>query len=129
MVNDDLTHTIIGCAYRVDNTMGHGFLEAVYEECMMIELRKHGIPVLQQHPIRVIYEGQVVGEFVVDLFVEPPVIVELKAVRTILQIHEVQLVNYLKATGIDLGLLINFGEEKVEVRRKRRELPKPDSVF
>lgn len=75
-------------------------------------------------PIKVHYRGRVVGEFVADLFVRQSVIVELKAVRTLLQIHEVQLVNYLKATNTDVGLLINFGEEKVEVKRKVRTLPR-----
>ncbi len=103
--------------------MGHGFLESVYENCMLIELHKLGLRVQNQHPIKVVYDGQIVGEFQADLFVENVVIVELKAVRTILQVHEVQLVNYLKATGIDVGLLLNFGEQRVEVKRKLRVLP------
>jgi GxxExxY protein len=127
MEHEELTRQIIGCAYRVFNTLGHGFLESVYENCMLIELRKLGLQVENQHRIKVFYEGHVVGEFEADLFVEGVVIVELKAVRTILQVHEVQLVNYLKATGIDTGLLINFGEQKVEVKRKQRLLHNPDT--
>jgi GxxExxY protein len=86
-------------------------------------LRKLGIAVENQHPIKVYYEGIEVGKFEADLFVEGKVIVELKAVRTTLMVHEVQLVNYLKATGIDVGLLLNFGEQRVEVKRKLRVLP------
>ena len=123
MEHDDLTRRIIGCAYRVYNAMGYGFLESVYENCLLIELRATGLRVENQVPIKVRYQGQVVGEFVVDLLVDDRVIVELKAVRTLLMIHEVQLVNYLKATGIDTGLLLNFGEQRVEVKRKLRVLP------
>lgn len=123
MEHEGLTRQIIGCAYKVFNTMGHGFLESVYENCMLIELRKLGLNVTNQHKIQVRYEGVVVGDFDADLFVDGKVIVELKAVRTLINIHEVQLVNYLKATGIDIGLLINFGEQRVEVKRKLRVLP------
>jgi GxxExxY protein len=128
MEHDELTRQIIGCAYRVFNAMGHGFLESVYEKCMAIELRRLGIRAECQYPIKVHYDGHEVGAFEADLFVEGVVIVELKAVRAVLMIHEVQLVNYLKATGIDVGLLINFAEQKVEVKRKRRLLPSPDDT-
>jgi GxxExxY protein len=124
--HEELTRKIIGCAYRVHNKMGSGFLESVYENCMLIELRKLGIEAAPQHPITVHYEGQVVGSFAADLFVAGLVIVELKAVRTMLLVHEVQLVNYLRATGMEVGLLINFGEKSVEVRRKLRLLPDED---
>lgn len=126
MEHEELTRQIIGCAYKVFNAMGHGFLESVYEKCMLIELQKLGLSVLNQHPIKVYYEGEVVGDFEADVFVESKVIVELKAVRTLLQIHEIQVVNYLKATGINVGLLINFAEQQVEVRRKLRVLPVGD---
>jgi GxxExxY protein len=110
--------------------MGHGFLESVYENCMLIELRRVGLRLENQYPIKVHYQGQVVGAFEADLFVENAVIVELKSVSTLIKIHEVQLVNYLKATGIDIGLLINFGLDRVEVRRKLRVLPDdPDSAL
>jgi len=122
MQHEELTKQIIGCAYRVYNTMGFGFLESVYEKCMMIELKKAGLKVKSQHPITVYYEDEVVGEFVADLVVEEEVIVELKSVRRIVQAHEVQLVNYLVATRIDVGLLLNFGEQKVEVKRKVKTL-------
>src|SRR5579871_5405569 len=116
MLHEDLTRKIIGCAYRVFNAMGHGFLESVSENCMLVEFEKIGVRASNQYPIKVYYDGRVVGAFEADLFVENCVIVELKSVRTTLMVHEVQLVNYLKATGIDVGLLINFGEKQVEVK-------------
>lgn len=121
----DLTQTIIGCAYGVFNRMGFGFLESVYENCLLIELRKAGLRSEAQTPITVCYEGQVVGEFVADVLVEDTIIIELKSVRKLALCHEVQLVNYLVATGKPVGLLLNFGEQGVEVKRKVRELNSP----
>ena len=118
----ELTEKIIGCAYRVYNTMGFGYLESVYEKCLMIELKKAGLRCETQKPITVRYEGETVGEFVADVVVEDTIILELKSVRHLSEAHEVQLVNYLVATGNAVGLLINFGEEKVEVKRKLRKL-------
>lgn len=126
MQDEELTKTIIGCAYQVHNTLGAGFLEKVYENALTIELQKHELRVQQQKPITVYYEGQVVGEYIADLSVEDRVIVELKAGGALNKAHEVQLVNYLAATGIDIGLLFNFGES-VEVKRKYREY-KPKKV-
>jgi GxxExxY protein len=102
--------------------MGYGFLESVYEKCLMIELKKAGLRAERQKPICVEYEGQIVGEFIADIIVEESVILELKSVKQIIRAHEVQLVNYLVATGIDIGLILNFAEQKVEVRRKLRNL-------
>ena len=118
----EITEKIIGCAYRVYNKMGFGFAESVYENCLMIELGKAGLQFESQKPITVCYEGKNVGDFFADLLVEDEIIVELKSVRHLAQRHEVQLVNYLVATGIDVGLLLNFGEERVEVKRKVRTL-------
>jgi GxxExxY protein len=120
MTADDLTHIIIGCAYKVHNTLGPGFLEKVYENALRIELEKAGFRVKQQEPINVIYEGQIVGEYYADLWVNERVVVELKAALFLAKEHEVQLVNYLTATGVNDGLLINFGPS-VQVRRKFRE--------
>ncbi len=117
----DLTEKIIGCAYRVYNTMGFGFLESVYEKCLLMELLKEGLNAESQKPITVHYENEVVGEFVADIIVEDTIILELKSVRHIAQAHEVQLVNYLVATGKQVGLILNFGERKVEVKRKIRD--------
>jgi GxxExxY protein len=109
----ELTEKIIGCAYRVYNRMGYGFLESVYEKCLLIELRNAGLSAVSQKPITVFYDNKVVGEFVA--------ILELKSVRQIIQAHEVQMVNYLVATEKAVGLIINFGERKVEIKRKVRD--------
>ena len=119
----ELTEKIIGCAYRVYNRMGFGYLESVYEKCMLIELRKAGFDIESQKPIRVQYDGEVVGDFIADILVNDTVILELKSVRKLVEAHEVQLVNYLVATGKPVGLLINFGETRVEVKRKVKDLP------
>ena len=120
MIDDELTQKIIGCAYKVHNALGSGFLEKIYENAFRIELGKAGITVKQQEPITVCYEGQVVGEYCADLWVEDRVIIEVKAVQSLITQHEVQLVNYLTATGVENGLLINFGPS-VQVKRKFRE--------
>ena len=122
MQHKELTEKIIGCAYRVYNKIGFGFLESVYEKCLIIELRNAGLTAEEQKEIKVYYEGQEVGDFKADIVVEDTVIVELKSVRRIIQAHEVQLVNYLVATNKPTGLLLNFGERKVEVKRKVKEL-------
>jgi GxxExxY protein len=114
-----ITETIIGCAYRVYQTLGHGFLEKVYENALRIELEEAGLQVQQQVPIQVWYRGRPVGDYFADLLVEGRVIVEIKAVRELAKEHEVQLVHYLTATGIEDGLLINFGPS-VEIKRKFR---------
>ena len=118
----ELTEKIIGCAYRVYNKMGFGFVERVYEKCMLIELSKAGIHAESQKPITVFYDDESVGEFVADIVVKDTIILELKSVRKIIEAHEVQLVNYLVATKRPVGLIINFGENKVEIKRKVREL-------
>ncbi len=118
----ELTEKIIGCAYRVYNKMGFGFLESVYEKCMLIELRKAELIAEAQKPITVTYEDEIVGEFVADIVVENTIILELKSVRRVVMAHEVQLVNYLVATGKQVGLILNFGERQVEIKRKVKEL-------
>lgn len=119
---ESITEKIIGCAYKVYNTMGYGFLESVYEKCLLIELRKTGLNSEYQKQIIVNYEGEVVGNFIADIFVEDSIILELKSVKNLAKAHEVQLVNYLVATEKNVGLLINFGEDKVEIKRKVRVL-------
>ena len=114
-----LTETIIACAYRVHIALGPGFLEKVYENALRIELEEARLHTEQQTPIPVSYRGRLGGDFYADLWVEGRVIVELKAVRQMTKEHEVQLVNYLQANGIDDGLLINFGPS-VDVKRKFR---------
>ena len=102
MQYEAITEKVIGCAYQVYNQMGFGFLESVYENCMAIELRRAGLNIEQQQPITVHYHGEIVGEFVADLIVDGVIIVELKSVRRIIKAHEIQLVNYLVATGMDV---------------------------
>ncbi|MDL1982975.1 MAG: GxxExxY protein [Deltaproteobacteria bacterium] len=118
----EVTETIIGCAYRVYNKMGFGFLESVYEKCLLIELHKSGLDTESQKPITVYYEDEIVGEFVADIIVNDAIIIELKSVKRIIKAHEVQLVNYLVATGKPVGLILNFGERKVEIKRKVKDL-------
>ena len=111
------TERIITCAYRVSNTLGSGFLEKIYENALAIELRQNGLKVEQQHPIRVLYRGEPVGDFSADLLVEDCVIVELKSARTLDDVHSAQCLNYLKATGLRICLLFNFGKPRVDLRR------------
>ena len=120
----ELSQKVISCAYAVHNSLGVGFLEKVYEGALAIELKAQGLNVRRQVPLSVSYRDQVVGEYFADLVVEDRIICELKVVSSLHRSHEVQLVNYLVATGIDIGLLINFGSS-VTVRRKYRCYKKP----
>ncbi len=115
--HQDLTSEIIRCFYNVYNKLGYGFLEKVYERSMIIEMSNQGLFVESQKPIEVLYDGVVVGEYFADLVVDDSVILELKAAQSICEEHEIQLVNYLKATSHEVGLLLNFGK-KPEIRRK-----------
>ncbi len=115
--HSDVTEKVIGAFFKVYNTLGYGFSEKVYENSLVIELRKSGLRVEQQKSITVYYEDNNVGEYFADILVNDAVILELKAVRHLLDEHEAQLLNYLKATTIEVGLLLNFGP-KVEYRRK-----------
>ena len=112
-----LSDRIIGCAYAVSNGLGAGFLEKVYENALAHELRKAGLRAEQQRPLIVKYDGVVVGEYAADLLVADCILVELKAVKALDDIHLAQCLNYLKATGLSLCLLINFGKPRVDVRR------------
>ena len=113
----DITHEIIGAAFAVQKELGYGFLEKVYENAMMVELRQRGLRVVQQAPIDVHYKGVLVGHYVADLLVEGKVLVELKSGKKYNTRHEAQLLHYLKATEIKVGLLINFGERECEYKR------------
>ena len=124
---NDLTHKIIGCAFKVHNVLGSGFLERVYEKALKIELDKVGIETRQQDRLPVLYKGQTVGVFYPDLWIDKQLIVEINAVQQLLIEHEVKLVHYLAATGIDNGLLINFGPT-VQVKRKFREYRSAESI-
>lgn len=115
--HQDVTKAIIDAFYAVYNRLGYGFLERVYENSMVIELQIMGLKVGQQAPLKVAYRGQVVGEYFADLIVADKVIVELKAVPTLNPSHEAQLLNYLKATPYEVGLLLNFGPSSVKKRK------------
>lgn len=117
LLHKEITEKIIKSYFTVYNTLGYGFLEKVYENAMAIELRKNGLEVKCQYPINVQYENEIVGEYFADMIVNGLVVIELKAVQEISEVHECQLINYLKATNIELGLLLNFGKE-AEYKRK-----------
>ena len=113
---DQTTERIIGCCYSVISNLGSGFLEKVYENALAHEIRKIGLTAVQQYPIKVMYDGIEVGDYVTDLLVNDQILVELKAVRALDNIHRAQCLNYLKATGYQVCLLVNFGTPKLEVR-------------
>lgn len=117
MLHANLTEKIIKAFFKVNNTLGYGFLEKVYENAMAIELIKMGCNVRQQQNIKVYYETEEVGDYYADLLIDDLVIIELKAAESLCEEHEAQLINYLKATKMEVGLLINFGK-KAEFKRK-----------
>jgi len=112
-----LTERIIKIFYKVYNKLGYGFLEKIYENAMMLEFKKDGITAVSQSPIKVLYEDEITGEYFADILVDNKVIIELKASRRLVDENEAQLLNYLKATDIEVGLLLNFGAQP-EVKRK-----------
>lgn len=114
---NDLSETILGCAFRVMNTLGCGFLEKVYENALAHELRLAGLQVSQQHAMTVCYKDIIVGEYTADLVVNDAVVIELKAAQALDHIHAAQCMNYLKASGIRLCLLLNFGRPRLEIQR------------
>ena len=118
---NDISRRIIGCAYAVANELGYGFLERVYENALAYELREAGLKADQQAPVRVCYHGVIVGDYSTDLLVEDEVIIELKATKAIDDAHLAQCLNYLKATGLRLCLLINFGTPKLDIKRIVRD--------
>ncbi len=114
---EDLTHKIIGAAFEVYKELGYGFLEKIYERALIHELKSRELEVENQKSIKVFYKGQPVGDYVADLWVDQKVIVELKAEKEMNSKHEAQLINYLKATNLKVGLLINFGQNKCQPKR------------
>lgn len=120
METKELINTIAECAKRVRSALTPGFEEKVYKNAMFIELRDRGISVETEVPFKVYYKNHIVGDYRADMIAERQVIIELKAINALLPIHEVQLVNYLTATGIDDGMLINFGADRIEIRHRNR---------
>lgn len=120
---NELTYQINGAVFEVNRVLGPGFLEKVYENALLVELRKRGLRAESQVPIKVKYKGEVVGDYFADLVVERQVIIELKTVENLQNIHKAQMLNYLKATGMKLGLLVNFKHTKAEIKRMVLNLP------
>jgi GxxExxY protein len=123
----DLCGQVIGLAMKVHSILGPGFLESIYQNALALELRRAGMRIEAEKAISVFYQGELMGAFLADLFVNDVLIVETKAIQALAKVHQVQLVNYLVATGIDEGLLLHFGTERLEFRKKFR-LPRPESV-
>jgi len=117
IVPEELTERIIACAMKVSNTLGVGFLEKVYENALLVELARSGLVVEQQKPIKVSYEGVIVGDFAADIIVNGSVVLELKTAKLIDEIHKAQLLNYLRATGLKVGLILNFGTSRLGMKR------------
>ncbi len=113
----ELSYEIVNAAIYVWKELGFGFLEKVYENALMIELQKHHIPCAQQKPIKVHYDNQIVGDYIADILIEEKILLELKSAKGIDDSHIAQVINYLKATGIRLGIILNFGPEKMEFKR------------
>ena len=121
----DLTRKILATCFEVLNELGAGFLESVYEKALVIALKENGLEAKAQAPIEVIFRGQTVGQFYADILVENKIIVELKAVSHLLPEHKAQVINYLKSSGIEVGLLVNFGDSKLEYRRFQNRANNP----
>ncbi|MHC4998765.1 MAG: GxxExxY protein [Planctomycetota bacterium] len=117
LIHKELVYEVVGCAMKVHRELGYGFLEKVYENSMMVLLNKKSIKAKQQFPVPVHFENVIVGEYFADFMIEDKILVELKTVEKITNVHFAQVLNYLKATGIKLGLLINFGPRKLEYER------------
>ncbi len=123
MTIDEITYKIRGAIFEVNRVLGDGFLEKVYEKALIIELRRCGLRAESQVPLKVIYKNEVVGEYFADILVEGKVIVEIKAVKHLLNEHQAQLLNYLRATGIQVGLLVNFTKNNAEIKCMVLDLP------
>ena len=125
---NELTYAVNGAIFEVNKVLGPGFLEKVYEKALLLELRRRDLKAESQVPINVIYKGDVVGEYLADMLVENRVIIEIKTVENLDKIHEAQLLNYMKATGIQVGILVNFRHPKAQIKRMVLNLPEgPDS--
>jgi len=120
---NDITYAINGAVFEVNDILGPGFLEKIYENALLVELRSRGLRAKNQVPITVSYKGEVVGNYSADLLVEDEVVVELKTVENLDRVHEAQLLNYLKATGLHVGLLVNFKHKKADIKRMVLDLP------
>ena len=125
---DNITYKIRGAIFEVNRVLGSGFLEKVYENALLLELRENGLKANGQVPLKVLYKGKLAGEYFADIIVEDEVIIELKTVDQLSKMHEAQLLNYLKATGLKVGLLVNFYGEKADIKRLVLNLPEGHGV-
>jgi GxxExxY protein len=116
-MDDELSQRVIGCAFEVSNTLGSGFFEKVYEKALCVEFEKAGLEYVCQKPVSVKYKDIPVGEYIADIIIEGRLLLELKALSTLCREHEALLMNYLKATGLSVGLLLNFGKPKLGIKR------------
>ena len=116
-MDNELSQRVIGCAIEVSNTLGAGFFEKIYEKALCVEFQKKGISFKCQESVIVNYKGNIIGEYLTDIIVEDCLLLELKAVKALCSEHEAQLLNYLKATGLSFGLLLNFGKSKLGIKR------------
>jgi len=128
LMHEELTSRVIGACFDVINELGAGFVESVYEKALIIALRQKAIGAEAQVPLKVMFRGEIVGEFLADILVEGKLILELKAAKSLLPEHQAQLINYLNATGIEIGLLVNFGNPKLEYRRLQNRATKLRNV-
>jgi GxxExxY protein len=122
MLHEEITKQILEACFEVINELGSGFLESVYQNALLIALRAKGLKAIPQYPLTVVFRNQEVGNFYADFLVEEKVLMEIKAVVALAPEHQAQVINYLKATGIDVGLLVNFGRSKLEYKRLERNL-------
>jgi len=120
LLHEKLTHDILSCCFEVSNALGCGYLESVYQNALSIALDERGIGHQKEVPLDVRFHGQVVGQFYADIVVEKSIILELKAVKSLVQEHFAQTLNYLHGTGIEVGFLVNFGKPRLEYRRLER---------
>jgi len=125
---NDITYAINGAVFEVNKVLGSGFLEKVYERALLVELGKRGLKAQSQAPIRVLYKENIVGEYIADILVEGKVIVEIKTVESLDRIHEAQLLNYLKATGMRVGILVNFKHPKAQIKRMVLDMPEGHDI-
>jgi len=125
----EINELIIGSSYRVYNKMGFGFPETVYRNCLLLELQKMNLQAEVGYPVNTYYEGQLVGKFIADILVENKIIVQIKSVNKILPVNEQQLSSYLVATQVETGLIINFGENKIDIIHKHSEQPSQTNLF
>ena len=124
LLHEELTENILGACFEVMNELGSGFLESIYEKALLIALREKGLKADSQKPISVSFRSEAVGDFYADIIVEDQVIIELKTVKSLLPEHQAQVINYLTATGIEVGLLVNFGSSRLEYKRLHRKTNK-----